>query len=71
MSCKKYFKPFTTVDFKDGFKAQLAKYNYPILKRISDELWYELLNIEEKYCGNCKKLLSCNKFEKLKIIAVS
>ena len=51
---KKYFKPFTTVDFKDGFKAQLAKYNYPILKRISDELWYDLLNIEEKYCGNCK-----------------
>ena len=51
---KKYFKPFTTVDFKDGFKAQLAKYNYPILKRISDELWYKLLNIEEEFCGNCK-----------------
>lgn len=51
---KNCFKPFTTVDFKDGFKAQLAKYNYPILKRISDELWYELLNIEEKYGGNCK-----------------
>lgn len=51
---KKCFKPFTTVDFKDGFKAQLAKYNYPILKRISDELWYDLLNIEKKYCGNCK-----------------
>lgn len=51
---KKHFKPFTPVDFKDGFKAQLAKYNYPILKRISDELWYELLNIEKKYCGNCK-----------------
>lgn len=51
---KKHFKPFTTVDFKDGFKAQLAKYNYPILKRISDELWYDLLDIEEKYCGNCK-----------------
>lgn len=51
---KKHYKPFTTVDFKDGFKAQLAKYNYPVLKRISDELWYELLNIEEKYGGNCK-----------------
>ena len=51
---KKCFKPFTTVDFKDGFKAQLAKYNYPILKRISDELWYELLKYEEKFCGNCK-----------------
>lgn len=51
---KNHYRPFTTVDFKDGFKAQLAKYNYPILKRISDELWYELLNIEEKYCGNCK-----------------
>ena len=51
---KKHYKPFTTVDFKDGFKAQLAKYNYPVLKRISDELWYELLNIEEKYDGNCK-----------------
>ena len=51
---KKCFKPFTPVDFKDGFKAQLAKYNYPILKRISDELWYELLNIEKKYCGDCK-----------------
>lgn len=51
---KKCFKPFTTVDFKDGFKAQLSKYNYPILKRISDELWYELLNIEKKYGGNCK-----------------
>lgn len=63
---KKCFKPFTTVDFKDGFKAQLAKYNYPILKRISDELWYELLNIEEKYCGNFKyiktllKTIRCN-----------
>lgn len=51
---KKHYKPFTTVDFKDGFKAQLAKYNYPVLKRISDELWYELLNIEEKYGRNCK-----------------
>ena len=51
---KKHFKLFTPVDFKDGFKAQLAKYNYPILKRISDELWYDLLNIEKKYCGNCK-----------------
>ena len=51
---KKHYRPFTTVDFKDGFKAQLAKYNYPILKRISDELWYELLNIEEECCGNCK-----------------
>ena len=51
---KKHFKPFAPVDFKDGFKAQLAKYNYPILKRISDELWYDLLNIEKKYCGNCK-----------------
>ena len=51
---KKCFKPFTPVDFKDGFKAQLAKYNYPILKRISDELWYKLLNIEKKYCGDCK-----------------
>lgn len=63
---KKHFKPFAPVDFKDGFKAQLAKYNYPILKRISDELWYELLNIEEKYCGNCKyiklllKEIRCN-----------
>ena len=53
---KKHYKPFTTVDFKDGFKAQLAKYNYPVLKRISDELWYELLNIEEKYGGNCKHI---------------
>ena len=51
---KKHYKPFTTVDFKDGFKAQLAKYNYPVLKRISDELWYELLKYEEKFCGNCK-----------------
>ena len=51
---KKHFKPFAPVDFKDGFKAQLAKYNYPILKRISDELWYKLLNIEEEFCGNCK-----------------
>ena len=51
---KNHYRPFTTVDFKDGFKAQLAKYNYPVLKRISDDLWYELLNIEEKYSGNCK-----------------
>lgn len=33
---------------------------------ICDEIIKNL--VKEKYCGNCKKLVSCNKFEKLKII---
>ena len=33
---------------------------------IRDEIIKNL--VKEKYCGNCKKIVSCNKFEKLKII---
>lgn len=41
------------------------KANYKI-DTICDEIIKNL--VKAKYCGNCKKLLSCNKFEKLKII---
>lgn len=40
-----------------------ASYNIDI---ICDEIIKNV--IKEKYCGNCKKIGSCNKFEKLKII---
>lgn len=46
METEKNIKPYNTVDFKSGFRAQLDSYNKPVLDKVDTTMWYDLLGAE-------------------------
>lgn len=54
MKKEKNIRPYKTVDFKSGFRAQLDSYNKPVLNEVGTTMWYDLLNAEIHSYGDWK-----------------